>query len=321
MTERIVNENISGKPNYTHNVSDSNISVFGRTAVQSHMIPELVSEIGVEDLQVHDKDLLKEVEFIHGDALQVMATMPKASIDLVVTSPPYNIGKEYERKTSLEDYLAFMKSTLILCHEVLSTDGALCLQVGNFVDCGVIEPLDALLLPILKELGFKLRNRIVWTFGHGLHCSKRYSGRYETVLWLTKSNEFVFNLDEVRVPQKYPGKLHYKGPKKGLPSCNPLGKNPGDVWEIPNVKHNHPEKTSHPCQFPEALIERLVLAHSNPGQCVLDPFSGSGTVGVVCNRLGRRAILVEREAQYTEMACKRIFGNKQYAIAAAGLGR
>lgn len=306
MTQRIVNENFSGKSNYSHNVSDSNISVVGRTAVQSQLIPELVSEIVLEGALDASAASLEEVKLIHGDSLEVMARTPEGSVDLIVTSPPYNVGKEYERKTSPEDYFAFMKSTLILCHEVLSADGALCLQVGNFVDCGVIEPLDVLLFPILKELGFKLRNRIVWTFGHGLHCSKRYSGRYETVLWLTKSNEFVFNLDEVRVPQKYPGKLHYKGPKKGLPSCNPLGKNPGDVWEIPNVKHNHPEKTSHPCQFPEALIERLVLAHSNPGQCVLDPFSGSGTVGVVCNRLGRRSILVERDGSYVAMAAKRI---------------
>ena len=105
-----------------------------------------------------------------------------------------------------------------------------------------------------------MRNRIVWHFEHGLHCSRRLSGRYETIMWFTKGDDYVFELDPIRVPQKYPGKKYFKGPKAGQYSCNPLGKNPGDVWTIPNVKSNHVEKTGHPCQFPVELIERLVLA-------------------------------------------------------------
>ena len=114
--------------------------------------------------------------------------------------------------------------------------------MGNYVNKGEIVPLDIALYPVFQELGLKMRNRIIWRFDHGLHCSKRFSGRYESINWFTKSDRYTFHLDPVRVPQKYPGKKYFKGPKVGQLSCNPLGKNPGDVWDIPNVKYNHVEK-------------------------------------------------------------------------------
>src|ERR1041384_3300304 len=89
----------------------------------------------------------------------------------------------------------------------------------------------------------------------------------------SKGRRYRFDLNAVRVPQKYPGKKHYKGPKKGKLSGNPKGKNPSDVWEIPNVKSRHVEKTKHPCQFPVALVQRLVRALTLPGSLVVDPFS------------------------------------------------
>jgi adenine-specific DNA-methyltransferase len=164
----------------------------------------------------------------------------------------------------------------------------------------------------------KLRNRIVWKFGHGLHASRRFSGRYETILWFTKSDHYVFNLDAVRVPAKYPGKRHFKGPNKGKPSGNPLGKNPSDVWEIlvrdweelvwdiPNVKANHPEKTIHPCQFPIELVERSVLALTNEGDWVFDPYMGVGSALIAALMHDRRAMGCEKEAAYVEIARQRI---------------
>jgi adenine-specific DNA-methyltransferase len=152
-----------------------------------------------------------------------------------------------------------------------------------------------------------LRNRIVWRFEHGLHCSKRFSGRYETILWFTrKTKDYTFNLDPVRVPQKYPGKKYFKGPKAGQYSCNPLGKNPGDVWDIPNVKSNHVEKTEHPCQFPVELIERLVLSMTNPDDWVLDPFAGAGTTLIASILNQRRAAGAEIEQRYVKIAKNRI---------------
>jgi len=120
-------------------------------------------------------------------------------------------------------------------------------------------PLDIQFDPIFRKHGLSLRNRIIWHFGHGLHNKRRFSGRYEVILWYTKSDNYVFNLDDVRIPSKYPGKRHFKGPKTGQLSGNPKGKNPEDVWDIPNVKSNHVEKTEHPCQFPVGLVERLIL--------------------------------------------------------------
>ena len=162
------------------------------------------------------------------------------------------------------------------------------------------------LYPIFTKLGLSLRNRIIWHFGHGLHCSKRLSGRYEVILWFTKSDNYTFNLDPIRVPQKYPNKRYFSGKRKGELSCNPLGKNPSDVWEIPNVKHNHVEKTDHPAQFPIELIERLVLALTNRGDTVFDPYMGSGTTAIASLKNGRNCLGSEKESKYVQIMCKRL---------------
>ena len=146
----------------------------------------------------------------------------------------------------------------------------------------------------------------MWTFGHGLHASKRFSGRYEVILWFTKTDEYVFNLDRVRIPQKYPNKKHFKGPHKGELSGNPLGKNPEDVWDIPNVKSNHIEKTAHPAQFPMELIERLVLSMTNDGDWVFDPFLGSGTSAIAALIHNRKAIGSELVPEYNEITKTRL---------------
>lgn len=220
-----------------------------------------------------------DVILFEGDRLELMKKMSDKSVKLVVTSPPYNIGKEYEKRKDLSIYLAEQEETIKEAVRILSEDGSLCWQVGNHIGKdGEVYPLDALIYSIAKKSGLKLRNRIIWHFGHGLHASKRFSGRHETILWFTKSNNYTFNLDPVRVPQKYPGKKNFKKNKKyGTLSGNPLGKNPSDVWDIPNVKSNHPEKTEHPCQFPIELIERLVLSLTNPKDIVFDPYAGVGS--------------------------------------------
>jgi len=245
-----------------------------------------------------------------GDCLDFLAGLPNGLARLVVTSPPYNIGKRYERRVKLEDYLTVQARVIKECVRVLAEDGSLCWQVGNFVDNNEIVPLDIALWPIFRDQGLKLRNRIVWHFEHGLHCSRRFSGRYETIAWFTKSDRYVFNLDAVRVPQKYPGKKYFKGPKAGRFSCNPLGKNPGDVWIIPNVKHNHVEKTIHPCQFPVELVERLVLSMTNPGDWVVDPYMGVATALAAALRQGRKGAGAEVLPEYVNVARKRVAAAK-----------
>ena len=253
-----------------------------------------------------------------GDVSDFVATIPEKSVSLIITSPPYNLGKEYEDRVSIEEYLDTQAQVIAELYRVLREDGSICWQVGNFVENGEVYPLDILYYDIFKKLGLHLRNRIVWHFGHGLHASKRFSGRYETMLWFTKSDHYIFNLDAVRVPSKYPGKRHYKGPKKGQFSGNPLGKNPSDVWEflaqeweaafwdIPNVKSNHPEKTIHPCQYPIALIERCVLALTNEGDWVFDPYAGVGTSLIAGIMHNRRVMGSEQEAKYVYTAHERL---------------
>ncbi|MCF8224252.1 MAG: site-specific DNA-methyltransferase [Bacteroidales bacterium] len=254
----------------------------------------------------------------HGDSLSVLKTYEDHKFDLILTSPPYNVGKSYETKTSIEKYLTTQEDIISELVRTLSDKGNLCWQVGNYVDKGEIFPLDIFYYQIFKKHNLKLRNRIIWHFGHGLHASNRFSGRYETILWFSKTDDYIFNLDNVRIPSKYPGKKHFKGPNKGMPSGNPLGKNPSDIWEIieqdwescmwniPNVKSNHPEKTEHPCQFPIELVERCVLALTNENSWVLDPFAGVGSAILGAIKNDRNAVGIEKEKEYCMIAEKRI---------------
>ncbi len=259
-----------------------------------------------------------DVIVFQGDTGALIDTMPDNCVKLIITSPPYNLGKAYEDQVSIDKYLADQAKIMAKFYRILHSEGNICWQVGNFVQAGEVFPLDIFYYRMFKELGFYLRNRIVWHFGHGLHASKRFSGRYETILWFTKSKDYTFNLDAVRVPSKYPGKRHYKGPHKGKPSGNPKGKNPSDVWEIlaqewadgfweiPNVKANHPEKTIHPCQFPVELVERCVLALTNEGDWVFDPYAGVGSALIAAIKQNRRAIGSEKEIEYVNITHERL---------------
>lgn len=259
------------------------------------------------------------VQLKTGDAFKSLSRLEAGSVQLVVTSPPYNIGKSYETRTSLESYLKPYEAMAKNLYTALADTGSICWQVGNYVESGEVFPLDIYFYSLMKDAGFRLRNRIIWHFRHGLHANKRFSGRYETLLWFSKTDRYTFNLDPVRVPALYPGKRKFKGPNKGEPSGNPKGKNPSDfwhdimledwesaIWDFPNVKANHPEKTDHPCQFPVELVERCVLALSNESDLVLDPFLGVGSTAVGSLRHGRRFLGYDLDSTYVEEARKRV---------------
>ena len=245
----------------------------------------------------------------------------RLQMKLIVTSPPYNLGKDYETKSSLDEYLHSQAEVIKQCVRLLHPEGSICWQVGNYVDNGEVIPLDVLLYPIFRAEGLKLRNRIVWHFGHGLHASKRLSGRYETINWWTSGDEYTWNLDPIRVPAKYPGKRHYKGPNAGQLSGNPKGKNPSDVWEFPNVKSNHPEKTIHPCQFPVELVERLVLAMTDEGDAVFDPYMGVGSSIVAALMHDRIAYGCDIVPEYVDIARRRVNQWQQGTLKTRPMGK
>lgn len=271
-------------------------------------IPEIYNDFSINN----------EITLHLGDSLSFFRTMPSNVANLIITSPPYNIGKIYETKKSIEEYLQEQESVIDELVRILADDGSICWEVGNHIDDGEVYPLDIFFYHIFKKRGLILKNRIIWHFGHGLHCTKRFSGRYETILWFTKTEKYKFNLNSIRVPSKYPGKRNFKGPNKGMPSCNPLGKNPSDIWEIvnrdwenelwniPNVKSNHPEKTEHPCQFPIELVERCVLALTDENDLVIDPYCGVGSALIAGLKTKRHVVGCDREQTYVDISRRRI---------------
>ncbi len=256
------------------------------------------------------------------DNLEFIGSLANESIELIVTSPPYNIGKRYERRRDFELYVQEQAAVIAECVRVLNQRGSICWQVGNHVmNGGEILPLDIVLYDVFRRHDLKLRNRIVWHFEHGLHCSRRLSGRYETILWFTKGDDYTFGLDPIRIPSKYPNKKYFKGPKRGQLSGNPLGKNPGDVWIIPNVKNNHVEKSTHPCQFPVELIERLVLALTGKGDSVLDPYMGVGSSIVAALKHGRRGYGCDIVQEYVDIAWNRVHQLRAGTLRLRPMGR
>ncbi len=255
----------------------------------------------------------KSATIATADWADFMECLDSESVDLLVTSPPYFIGKEYDDSTELADFECTISQLLPSVQRVLKPSGSLCWQIGNHVHKNRVMPLDYTVAQVMDvHSGFVLRNRIIWAYSHGAHSQRRFSGRHETILWYTKGDEYYFDLDAVRVPQKYPGKKHYKGPNWGKYSGNPLGKNPGDIWEvgaiwdIPNVKAFHVEKTEHPCQFPIALARRLVVALCPEGGTVLDPFFGSGTTAIASLIESRNFVGCDISPEYTKLAIQRL---------------
>ena len=259
------------------------------------------------------------VHLRRGDSFVQVHNLPAKSVQLTVTSPPYNIGKEYEQKTTLEKYLNEFRPFIEQLYRATTDRGSVCWQVGNYVSNGSVIPLDIPFFSLFHDAGFRLKNRIIWHFRHGLHARTRFSGRYETILWFSKGPDPLFNLDPVRIPALYPGKRAFKGPRKGMPTGHPGGKNPSDfwpdvlledwessIWDLPNVKANHPEKTSHPCQFPIELVERCILALSSPGDLVFDPFLGVGSSAIASDRHSRRFLGFELDSRYISQARHRL---------------
>lgn len=240
------------------------------------------------------------------DCLSSMRKLPSDVVDLTFTSPPYNIGKEYETVLSLNDYVAWAKEWIGEIHRITDPLGSFWLNVGylEVPDKGKCVPLTYFLWNLSD---FYLQQEIVWNYGAGVACKKRLSPRNEKILWLTKdSDRYTFNLDAIRDPNvKYPNQK-----KNGKLRCNTLGKNPSDVWQIAKVtsgkNRSSSERAPHPAQTPIDLIDRVVLGGSNAGDLLMDPFLGSGSLAVSAVKNNRYFIGFEINEQYCATASARI---------------
>jgi adenine-specific DNA-methyltransferase len=247
------------------------------------------------------KELIGELELnriYQRDCIEGMRLLPDDSIDLIVTSPPYNIGKSYETRQSVDSYVEWSERYLKEVYRVLKPGGNFMFQVGQYVDDSTNNvPLTYLLFNPLINIGFKLRQEIIWHFRGGMPAKKKLTGQNEKLMWLYKGDDLpYFDLDAIRV------KEWQAFDKRN----NPNGKNPTDVWEFNRVAGNSKEKTAHPCQFPVVMIERIIKGWSPTDGIVLDTFMGSGTTAVAAVRTGRKFIGFETDREYVEITNKRL---------------
>lgn len=259
--------------------------------------------------RVIGKPFFAETGFIlyNGNCTDFLQELKEHDIafDLTITSPPYNIGKEYEKPLSVEEYIDWCSKWIRQIHEASSSDSAFWLNLGYFEipEKGLCVPIPYLLW---DKTPFYLLQEIVWAYGAGVTTKQRLSPRNEKWLFYVKNpSHYTFNLDDVRDPNvKYPNQK-----KNGKFRCNPLGKNPSDVWEFPKVTtgqdRSSKERTGHPAQFPLSVIERIVKVSSNIADVVLDPFAGSCSTGIAAIGLGRVFVGFEIRRDYCQLAVDR----------------
>lgn len=241
-----------------------------------------------------------------GDCMELLAELPEGALPLTVTSPPYNIGKSYEQVRDVGEYIDWCADWIRLVHRATSPSGAFWLNLGYLSVPGRAK---AIPIPYLlwDRVPFFLIQEVVWNYGAGVAARQSFSPRNEKFLWYVRDpDSYTFNLDDVRDPDvKYPNQR-----KNGKLKCNPLGKNPTDVWQFPKVTSGRDraskERTPHPAQFPTAVVDRIIRACSNPGDVVLDPFMGSGSLAEAALRAGRQAIGFEINAEYVDLTAERL---------------
>jgi DNA modification methylase len=234
---------------------------------------------------------MNNIEIIVGDALVELVKIKSSTVDLIVADPPYNLGKDYGNNHDVQgfgEYLEFSRNWLCQANRILKPTGTLYVFMGFRFISYLYDILD-------RELQMFFNSWIVWHYTQGMGKTKGFSPRHDDILMFTKSKEFKFNLDNVRVPQKY-----YRDRN------NMRGANPGDVWEFSHVHYCNDNRQNHPTQKPEGLVERIVLASSDEGNLVVDPFSGSGTTLRICQQLNRRAVGIEKNPDYVTLTKNRL---------------
>ncbi len=234
---------------------------------------------------------MPNISVIQGDALAELHDIPSETIDLIIADPPYNLGKDYGNDSdnqSFEDYLIFSSRWLCECDRILKKTGTIYIFMG-------FRYISYLYNILEKDLKYNFGNWITWHYTQGIGKTKGFSARHDDILMFHKSKNFTFNLDAIRVPQKY-----YRSRN------NMRGANPGDVWSFSHIHYCNANRQNHPTQKPEGIIERMILASSNENDTILDPFAGSGTTLRVCQQLNRNVIGIEINSEYSDMIHNRL---------------
>lgn len=240
------------------------------------------------------------------DSLMALPQLPEQCVQLSITSPPYNIGKAYESIMPISEYVDWCEKWMTELFRISTQNGAFMLNLGYFEvpGRGRAVPISYLLW---DKSPFYMQQEVVWHYEAGVASKKYLSPRNEKFIWYVRDKEnYIFNLDPIRDPNvKYPNQK-----KHGKLRCNPLGKNPGDVWCYPKVtsgkNRSSKERTNHPAQFPVSVIEKFVLGMSNPDDIILDPFVGSGSTCIAALKHKRKVIGFELSAEYCEIAKQRV---------------
>ena len=233
----------------------------------------------------------KQISICQGDALELLKTLKDNSVDLIVADPPYNLGKDYGNDSDskdFDDYLNFSRAWLSEAHRALKPTGSIYVFMG-------VRYISYLYAILERELGMSFNAWITWYYTQGIGKTRGFSPRHDDILFFNKGKKFKFNLDPIRVPQKFYRQRN-----------NMRGANPGDVWEFSHVHYCQDSRLNHPTQKPEGLVERMILASSDEGDLVVDPFSGSGTTLRVCQQLDRNGVGFELNPDYVQMTQYRL---------------
>ena len=245
-----------------------------------------------------------------GDAIEVLKNeIADESIDLIFADPPYNIGKHFsdfhDKWPSDEAYTLWYCEWLNLCINKLSPNGSIYLMTSTqampYIDLYLRDKIEIL-------------SRIVWAYdSSGVQAKKRYGSTYEPILFCVKNKKnYTFNAEAIAIEAKTGAQRKLIDYRKPVPTRYNAKKTPGNVWEFPRVRYRMGEYEEHPSQKPEALLERVILASSNPGDTILDPFAGTFTTGAVAKALGRQSVGIERSPQYVQIGLRRVLGYTEY---------
>jgi site-specific DNA-methyltransferase (adenine-specific) len=232
-----------------------------------------------------------KLELLEGDAISLLKKINTNSVDVVIADPPYNLGKDYgnnhDQKT-FDEYMEFSRNWIKEARRILKDTGTIYIFMG-------VRFISYLYSLLEEEYNFIFNSWITWHYTQGLGKTKGFSPRHDDILMFTKTDEYKFILDEIRIPQKYYRSVN-----------NMRGANPGDVWMFSHVHYCNKNRQNHPTQKPEGLVERMVLASSEEGDMIVDPFSGSGTTLRVCQQLNRNCIGIELNPEYVQLTKERL---------------